>query len=100
MILTTRVQRTAIGRWTTERDFCACVFRQPSRCKNANLRFKVKGKLLVNDYSRLCLEAAASGELSQATCDAKSDAQSWVITPNSTIKNGGKCLTTQAAPAE
>ena len=99
VILNARGKRTAIGRCTTKRDFFACVFCQPSTCKNANLRFTAKGKLLVNDYSGLCLEAAASGVPTQAACDAKSDAQSWVITPNSTIKNGGKCLT-QVAPAE
>lgn len=68
---------------------------QPSKCGNANLRFTAKGKLLVNDFSGLCLVAAAAagGTLSQAGCDAKSDAQSWTVSPNSTIKNGGQCLT-------
>ena len=80
---------------------------QPSQCHNANLRFttrkihtlsSISPVLLVNNYSGLCLEAVAGGELSQAKCDAKSDAQGWAIA-GGRFENAGRCLTMVSPPA-
>ena len=78
---------------------------QPSTCKNANLRFTTKAlplsslrqgaeekTLLVNGFSKLCLDAVEGGELSQATCDPKSASQGWDIA-GGIFKIGVQCLT-------
>ena len=66
---------------------------QPSKCRNANLRFTQKGAQLVNGFSSLCLEAASGGKMTQARWGSAA-AQKWEL-ENGRMKSAssGLCVT-------